>query len=507
MNSASLKFRIAAVIFILEAIMMAFVLGQTLSSSMEASKEQLTVNESVLINLLSDLGRIALFTGEYDELQPHIERIVEDPHVVKILLVNRKNRIVVSSDVQDIGMPMPQMEDDKDRFWKVKTIANSAGSLGVLAVNFSHAELVEANREARALGIQIALTGMTVIAIVGMVIGYLLTRKLSILTDAARRLAEGELSVKTDFTGNDEVAIVGQAFDQMARNIERNMVELQNNENELRRAHDELEQRVADRTAELAVARDQALEASRAKGAFVANMSHELRTPLNAIIGYSEMLQDEAKELQYDDFVPDLEKIRSAGTHLLSLINDILDLSKIEAGKMELYLETIPVSQLLKEVAVTIEPLAEQNRNRFQLVTDDGLGTIYTDTTKVRQALLNLLSNACKFTDAGLITLGTSRTSTAHGDRIRFVVSDSGTGIAPEHLEKLFTEFTQADSSTTRRYGGTGLGLAISRRFCQLLGGDITVVSEPGKGSTFTIDLPAASHIQPGDPGSMKHTG
>lgn len=238
-------------------------------------------------------------------------------------------------------------------------------------------------------------------------------------------------------------------------------------------------------------ARDAAEAANRTKSAFLANMSHELRTPMNAIIGYSEMLIEEAEDFDAQEMVPDLQKIRTAGKHLLSLINDVLDLSKIEAGKMTLFVEEIAVDEMVDEVVSTIQPLLDKNGNRLVVEKDENLGTIRADLTKVRQTLFNLLSNATKFTEKGQITLRIRRESSSEGhERIKFTVQDTGIGMTPEQLGKLFQAFTQADASTTRKYGGTGLGLVISRKFCQMMGGDISVESEYGKGSTFTIDLP-----------------
>ena len=231
--------------------------------------------------------------------------------------------------------------------------------------------------------------------------------------------------------------------------------------------------------------------ASRHKSEFLAGMSHELRTPLNAIIGYSEMLQEEAEDLGEKSFVADLKKIHAAGRHLLELVNAVLDLSKIEAGKMDLYLESITVAPMVHDLVAVVQPLAEKNGNR--LVTDcgDDVGTMRADLTKLRQSLLNLLSNACKFTDRGTVTLTVRRSPEPAGDRVRFAVRDTGIGLTPEQVGRLFQEFSQADASTTKKYGGTGLGLALSRRLCRMMGGDITVESQPGAGSTFTIDLPA----------------
>ncbi len=266
-----------------------------------------------------------------------------------------------------------------------------------------------------------------------------------------------------------------------------------------------LEQQVAERTRELSrtldhlahatreaqEARAIAEEANRTKSQFLANMSHELRTPLNAIIGYSEMLQEEAEDLGYADLTPDLEKINVAGRHLLALINDILDLSKIEAGRMDLYLETFDLPTMLQDVEATIRPLIEKNANTLVVHRPDDLGAMRADLTKVRQSLFNLLSNASKFTQRGTISLETTREAMDGVEWLTFRVSDTGIGMTPEQMAKLFQPFTQADASTTRQYGGTGLGLVITKRFCQMMGGDIAVASQVGQGSTFTIRLPA----------------
>jgi signal transduction histidine kinase/CheY-like chemotaxis protein len=226
--------------------------------------------------------------------------------------------------------------------------------------------------------------------------------------------------------------------------------------------------------------------ASEHKSAFLASMSHELRTPLNAIIGYSEMLYETAQDERQDEFLPDLAKIRDAGRHLLGLINDILDLSKIEAGKMDLYLEEVDLAGLVEEVRSIVEPLATANANRLEIVCPGTLRTFYTDRTKLKQSLLNLLSNAGKFTHDGHVKL-----EVGPGDsEISFIVSDTGIGMTEEQQSRLFQAFSQADVSTTRQYGGTGLGLAITKHFCEMLGGRVAVASTPGRGSTFTITLP-----------------
>jgi signal transduction histidine kinase/CheY-like chemotaxis protein len=242
---------------------------------------------------------------------------------------------------------------------------------------------------------------------------------------------------------------------------------------------------------EVARASEAAENANRTKSLFLANMSHELRTPLNAILGYSEMLAEEAAERELDEFGADLEKIGSAGKHLLALINDILDLSKIEAGKMEMFLEDFDLAQMISEVAATIQPLVQTNANTLEVVLAPGLGSMHADQMKVRQGLFNLLSNAVKFTRGGTITVDAGHELMDGREWTVFRVADTGIGLSAEQLAKLFQDFTQADASTTRKFGGTGLGLALTRRFCQMMGGDVTLNSAAGEGSVFTIKLPA----------------
>jgi len=283
---------------------------------------------------------------------------------------------------------------------------------------------------------------------------------------------------------------------------------------ELLKAHNELEQRVAERTAALLEAKNQAEQAQQiaedalsqaelakkiaedanfSKSRFLANMSHELRTPLNAIIGYSEMLQEDVADLEENDLISDLQKIQIAGKHLLELVNDVLDISKVEAGKMDLCLETFDITSVINEVTSTICPAIENQENTLQVAIDDNLGEMHTDITKLHQMLLNLLSNAAKFTAKGTIRLDVKH----DGNWINFCLADNGIGMTSEQQQKLFEPFTQADSSTTRRYGGTGLGLAITKKFAQMVGGTIWVESEFGYGSTFMLSLPVQAKATP----------
>jgi signal transduction histidine kinase/CheY-like chemotaxis protein len=253
-------------------------------------------------------------------------------------------------------------------------------------------------------------------------------------------------------------------------------------------------------------ANEVAKQASQAKSAFLANMSHELRTPLNAILGYSEMLAEDAEAAGQADIVPDLQKIQTAGKHLLGLINDVLDLSKIEAGKMRLYLETFAVQTVVDEAVVTARPLLEKNGNRLEVRCPEHIGSIREDVTKVRQVLLNLLSNAAKFTKDGLVTLDVRREVGVAGNWVFFRVTDTGIGMTPQQTARLFESFGQADAGTTKKYGGTGLGLAITRKLCHLMGGEIEVESAPGRGTTFTVRLPGEIENFDGDATSVRLT-
>jgi signal transduction histidine kinase/CheY-like chemotaxis protein len=320
----------------------------------------------------------------------------------------------------------------------------------------------------------IALAAALLAAAAAWLVARRFSRPIEDLTRAVGDVASGQLSREVHVASRNEIGVLARDFNRMTRQL-REMVET-------------MDEKVRLRTVELAEARDQAEEANRTKSAFLATMSHELRTPMNAIIGYSEMLLEEAEDTGDNWMQPDLDKILSSARHLLQLINDILDLSKIEAGRMTVFLEDVDIAKTAADIASTIQPLVTKNHNNFVLRCPAGIGSMRTDLTKLRQTLFNLLSNACKFTENGTVTLEITR---QEDGVVSFAVSDTGIGMESHQLEKLFGEFVQADASTTRKYGGTGLGLAISRKFCRLLGGDITVASTPGRGSTFTATLPS----------------
>jgi signal transduction histidine kinase/DNA-binding NarL/FixJ family response regulator len=328
----------------------------------------------------------------------------------------------------------------------------------------------------------------------------LISRPILRLEDTMRAVsAKKNYEVRALKFYDDEIGRLIDGFNTMLAEIQQQDMALQGANDELQMRTQELEGEITHRKQaqeELLTAKRAAEDASRAKSAFLANMSHELRTPLNAIIGYSEMIEEEIQDSGQINDIQDVQKIEAAGKHLLALINDVLDLSKIEAGKMSLHLETFEVALMIRDMASTLEPAVAKNSNTLELQLPEDLGMMRSDVTKVRQILFNLLSNACKFTDHGTISMSVDRIETREQQWMRFRVADTGIGISDEQQENLFKEFAQADVSIARKYGGTGLGLAISHRFAQLMGGNIVVESEPGKGSVFTLHLPAQANAE-----------
>jgi signal transduction histidine kinase/CheY-like chemotaxis protein len=325
----------------------------------------------------------------------------------------------------------------------------------------------------------LVLSATMAVLVLYVYIGFYLSVRQTVasLREVSGRLVAGDVSRQAILANRDELGEVVLAFNDVAFALTATNASLK----------DEVLQR---KSAEQAAER-----ANRAKSQFLASMSHELRTPLNAIIGYSEILQEEAEENKHPEFVPDLQKIRSAGKHLLHLINDILDLSKIEAGKVDLFLETFSVEKLVTDVTGMIEPIIKKNSNTFTVRCAPDVGQMDADATRVSQCLFNLLSNASKFAQSGEVTLEIDLITNENRDSIRFRVIDTGIGMTPEQQSSLFKPFTQADASTTRHFGGTGLGLAITRRFCELMGGTVSAESVHGKGSTFTMIIPR--HVEP----------
>ncbi len=352
--------------------------------------------------------------------------------------------------------------------------------LGTVHVVISKASLIKAQRSIFTDNISLSLGFAMALLVFLRLIVKRITTPLQNLSEVMTQADEqGDAQIRAEIRGPSEITHMAQSFNKMMETLEERDLRL-------RRHRDMLETEVALRTQELVQARDEAVRASKHKSEFLANMSHELRTPMNAIIGYTEMVTEDLEVQGNKEAVADLKRVKNASHHLLSLINSVLDLSKIEAGRMDLWLETVSLRELLNQVRDSVEPMIIKNNNQFEVEADLSEDVIDIDPGKVRQILLNLLSNAAKFTKDGRI-----RMSVKYNKRLLSVeVEDTGIGIPAEMQDQIFEAFRQVDMSTTRDYGGTGLGLGISQRYCQLMGGEITVKSRVGEGSTFTMRIP-----------------
>ena len=465
-NISSLRYRIAMTLVILSGLMVGYILWETLSYNTRQMREQLNETDNVTVDLLSDLASISLFSMEYDSIQSHVTRISKDPRVRIIYVADNKNVILATNRLDMLGEHLPKLNASETEYW----INRDLQDLGSVHVQFSTDKQQAITKQTKALGLKIGLIGMLIIAFVGIMLGRVLTKRLSKLTHVVREynFATESLAIDEDLLNcKDEVGELARTFNVMHSRIN----------DYVEKIKVETEERIS------------AQSANKIKSDFMANMSHELRTPLNAIIGYCELLIESMDPSNKSD-IDDLSKILASGRHLLKLIDDILDLSKIEAGKIELDYTYANLRDLIADVSKSIYPKCRENKNELTINIGTDVTHGYFDETKLKQILLNLLSNACKFTSEGKISINCYTTERHRTEFFAIEVSDTGIGMKIKQCIDVFKAYTQADSSTTRKFGGTGLGLTISKQYCEMMGGGIDVTSEVGKGSTFKVIIP-----------------
>ncbi|WP_373695816.1 sensor histidine kinase [Brunnivagina elsteri] len=432
------------------------------------SQNDLVPNSESVQSLLEDyVKHLNSYVGQIESILQEIE--AKEP-------LKPRDAIALQSELLEVmgGETALQLDELSQRL--IKTLGMAEDERGKRNESVKQAKVVE-----RAIAIFSMLVSVAIAAVVAWRTSRAIAEPVIIVTQVAEQVArKSNFDLRAPVTTEDEIGLLAISLNRLI-------------------------EKVSKKTKDLQQAKEEAEAASKTKSQFLANVSHELRTPLNAVIGLSQLLQDDAADIGLSgDFSTDLETINSAGRHLLELINDILDLSKIEAGKMTLYPETFEIATLINNVVLTVKPAIEKNGNILEIDCDPQLGTMYADQTRVRQVLLNLLSNAAKFTTNGKVCLKVwtekiEKENNKGGkyppEKIIFTVIDSGIGMSYHQQQQLFKPFTQGDASTTKKYGGTGLGLAISRHFCQMMGGEILVKSEPGNGSVFTVYMPLMAEI------------
>ena len=463
----SLKFRIAITIFLLEGVMMAAVLWQTSSTLTEALREQRDATEEVTMQLVARVCRTALLTDEFGELKYYFAHLQKDPRVQRVLLSNPHGLAVASADIQDLGKPLPALRDEEEMRWRTSVISNPTGTLGTLAVQFSTGEIMRAQAKARRLGIMIATGGMSIIAVVGLAIGFLLTRRLDRLVYAANRMAEGDLNVRASLPGNDEVAAVGCSFDIMAEHLAQERAALQ-------QTNAELESRVKARTADLEAANKE-LEA------FSYSVSHDLRAPLRAVDGFSQALLEDYGDQLDNTGKNYLQRVRTGTQNMGILIDDMLKLAQITRAPLQP--ADVDLSAMAHEIVAQLRH-GEPGRD-IRIDIAEGLRA-YGDSGLLRVVLDNLLDNAWKYTSKNAAAHLSFDAVERAGETV-FCVRDNGAGFDMKFAGKLFGAFQRLHRRD--EFEGTGIGLATTARIVHRHGGRVWAEAEPGKGAAFYFTL------------------
>ena len=463
----SLKYRIAITIFILEAVMMAAVLWQTLSYAVNDSREQLESTELTAVTLAGEISRIALFTDEYDIVQAYLEKLATRPAVLRAYLVDDRNIVVASQDFKHIGEQLPILSANDSSYWRSYDIANLSGKLGALWVEFSSAQLGTIYKDALALGVGIALVGMVIIAVIGVMLGIFLTRRLKVIVSATESITQGDVDVRTNLSGKDEIALLGERFDAMASRIAMDKIQLE-------QANSELEQRVEERTRALT---DAYLEYE----SFAYSISHDLRAPLRAMNGYANILLEDYAERLDVDADHYLQRISANSVHMGHLIDDLLELSKI--NRQNLKFDNINLSQMCMDIKDELVSTAPERNVEFKIQQDI---TAIGDANLVYNLLQNLIGNAWKFTRGKDVAVIEFTLRKVNGSQW-YVVQDNGVGFDPAYADKLFKPFHRLHSEA--EFEGTGIGLSSVKRIIHRHNGRIWGDSRPGQGAAFYFDL------------------